>query len=40
VAAIKAASVDYLAKPVDADDVIAALLKSGEDLPPLGENPI
>jgi two-component system, response regulator RegA len=40
VAAIKAASVDYLAKPVDADDVIAALLKSGEGLPPLREDPI
>jgi two-component system response regulator RegA len=40
VAAIKAASVDYLAKPVDADDVIAALLKSGEGLPPPGEDPI
>ena len=40
VAAIKAASVDCLAKPVDADDVIAALLKSGEDPPPPGENPI
>lgn len=39
VAAIKAASVAYLAKPVDADDVIAALLKSGEGLPPLEENP-
>ena len=40
VAAIKAASVNYLAKPVDADDVIAALLKSGEGLPPPGEDPI
>ena len=40
VAAIKAASVDYLAKPVDADDVIAVLLKSGEGLPPPGEDPV
>jgi two-component system, response regulator RegA len=40
VAAIKAASVDCLAKPVDADDVMAALLKSGEGLPPLREDPI
>ena len=40
VAAIKAASVDCLAKPVDADDVMAALLKSGEGLPPLSEDPI
>ena len=35
VAGIKAASVDCLAKPVDADDVMAALLKNGEGLPPL-----
>jgi two-component system, response regulator RegA len=40
VAAIRAASVDCLAKPVDADDVMAALLKSGEGLPPLREDPI
>jgi two-component system, response regulator RegA len=40
VAAIKAASVDCLAKPVDADDVMAALLKSGEGLPPPGEDPV
>jgi two-component system, response regulator RegA len=40
VAAIKAASVDCLAKPVDADDVMAALLKSGEGLPPPREDPI
>jgi two-component system, response regulator RegA len=39
-AAIKAASVDCLAKPVDADDVMAALLKSGEGLPPPREDPI
>jgi len=40
VAAIKAGAVDYLAKPVDADDVANALLKSGEGLPPPRENPM
>jgi two-component system, response regulator RegA len=40
VAAIKAASVDCLVKPVDAADVMAALRKSGEGLPPLREDPI
>ena len=40
VAAIKAGAVDYLAKPVDADDVVNALLRSGEGLPPPRENPM
>ena len=40
VAAIKAGAVDYLAKPVDADDVANALLKSGHGLPPPRENPM
>ena len=40
VAAIKAGAVDYLAKPVDADDVVNALLKSGQGLPPPRENPM
>ena len=40
VAAIKAGAVDYLAKPVDADDVANALLKSGEGLPPPRDNPM
>ena len=40
VAAIKAGAVDYLAKPVDADDVVSALLKSGHGLPPPRENPM
>jgi two-component system response regulator RegA len=40
VAAIKAGAVDYLAKPVDADDVVSALLKSGLGLPPPRENPM
>jgi two-component system, response regulator RegA len=41
VAAIKAGAVDYLAKPVDADDVVNALLRSGDlGLPPPRENPM
>ena len=40
VAAIKAGAVDYLAKPVDADDVVNALLKSSQGLPPPRENPM
>lgn len=40
VVAIKAGAVDYLAKPVDADDVVNALLKSGQGLPPPRENPM
>ncbi|MGH6944189.1 MAG: ActR/PrrA/RegA family redox response regulator transcription factor [Geminicoccaceae bacterium] len=40
VAAIKAGAVDYLAKPVDADDVANALLRSGQGLPPPRENPM
>jgi two-component system response regulator RegA len=40
VAAIKAGAVDYLAKPVDADDVVSALVKSGPGLPPPRENPM
>ena len=40
VAAIKAGAADYLAKPVDADDVVAALLKTGQGLPPPRENPM
>jgi two-component system response regulator RegA len=40
VAAIKAGAVDYLAKPVDADDVVSALMRSGEGLPPPRENPM
>jgi two-component system response regulator RegA len=40
VAAIKAGAVDYLAKPVDADDVVSALLKSGPGLPPPREHPM
>jgi two-component system, response regulator RegA len=40
VAAIKAGAVDYLAKPVDADDVANALLRSGRGLPPPPDNPM
>jgi two-component system response regulator RegA len=40
VAAIKAGAVDYLAKPVDADDVVNALLKTGQGLPPPRDNPM
>jgi two-component system response regulator RegA len=40
VVAIKAGAVDYLAKPVDADDVVNALLRSDQGLPPPPENPM
>lgn len=40
VAAIKAGAADYLAKPVDADDVVAALLRTGPGLPPPRDNPM
>ena len=40
VAAVKAGAVDYLAKPVDADDIVDALLSSGDGLPPPRENPM
>jgi len=40
VAAVKAGAIDYLAKPVDADDVIDALLATGNGLPPPPANPM
>jgi two-component system response regulator RegA len=40
VAAVKAGAVDYLAKPADADQVEAALLATGADLPPPPDNPM
>lgn len=40
VAAVKAGAVDYLAKPVDADDIVKALLMSGDGLPPPPDNPM
>ena len=38
--AVKLGAVDYLAKPVDADDVVAALLASGTDKSELPNNPM
>jgi two-component system response regulator RegA len=40
VAAVKAGAIDYLAKPADADEVIAALLSTGGALPPPPQNPM
>jgi two-component system response regulator RegA len=40
VAAVKAGAVDYLAKPADADQVVAALLAQESGLPPPPENPM
>ncbi|MCC6006990.1 MAG: ActR/PrrA/RegA family redox response regulator transcription factor [Rhodobacteraceae bacterium] len=40
VAAVKVGATDYLAKPADANDVTAALLAEGDDLPPPPENPM
>ncbi len=40
VAAVKVGATDYLSKPADANDVTAALLSTGEDLPPPPENPM
>jgi two-component system response regulator RegA len=40
VAAVKAGAVDYLAKPVDADDIVKALLSVGDGLPPPPDNPM
>ncbi|WP_090732118.1 ActR/PrrA/RegA family redox response regulator transcription factor [Paracoccus homiensis] len=40
VAAVKMGATDYLAKPADANEVMAALLSSGEQLPPPPENPM
>ena len=39
VQAVKAGAVDYLSKPADADDVVRALLSTGE-APPPPENPM
>ena len=38
--AVKMGAVDYLAKPADADDVINALLATGENAPAPPENPM
>jgi len=40
VAAVKAGAIDYLAKPADADAIVAALRASGEALPPPPEAPM
>lgn len=40
VAAVKIGATDYLSKPADANQITAALLSSGEDLPPPPENPM
>ncbi len=40
VTAVKLGAVDYLAKPADADDVINALLATGENAPAPPENPM
>lgn len=40
VAAVKLGAVDYLAKPADADDVVAALLAPPDELPEPPENPM
>ena len=40
VAAVKIGATDYLSKPADADDVVRALLCSGESLPEPPENPM
>ena len=40
VTAIKAGAIDYLTKPLDADDGIAALRQTGKAPPPLRENPM
>jgi two-component system response regulator RegA len=38
--AVKSGAIDYLAKPADADDVVAALLASGDKKPDPPENPM
>ncbi|MGR3792663.1 ActR/PrrA/RegA family redox response regulator transcription factor [Vannielia sp. SX4] len=40
VAAVKIGATDYLSKPADANEVTAALLASGDELPPPPENPM
>lgn len=40
VAAVKLGATDYLSKPADANEVTAALMASGEMLPPPPENPM
>lgn len=40
VAAVKIGAIDYLSKPADANDVMAALLAKPDELPPPPENPM
>ncbi|QFU10131.1 Photosynthetic apparatus regulatory protein RegA [Rhodobacteraceae bacterium THAF1] len=40
VAAVKIGATDYLSKPADANQITAALMANGEDLPPPPENPM
>ncbi|AUM75194.1 ActR/PrrA/RegA family redox response regulator transcription factor [Paracoccus jeotgali] len=40
VAAVKMGATDYLSKPADANDIAAALLQTGEALPPPPDNPM
>ena len=40
VAAVKIGATDYLSKPADANDITAALLSDGADLPPPPDNPM
>ena len=40
VAAVKAGATDYLSKPADAQDIVNALLATGDELPPPPENPM
>ena len=40
VAAVKLGATDYLAKPADANDIVSALLETGDVLPPPPENPM
>ena len=40
VTAVKLGAIDYLSKPADADDVINALLSTGEEKPEPPENPM
>ncbi len=40
VAAVKIGATDYLSKPADAEEIVAALLDAGNGLPPPPENPM
>ncbi|HEY9040292.1 MAG TPA: ActR/PrrA/RegA family redox response regulator transcription factor [Roseovarius sp.] len=40
VAAVKIGATDYLSKPADANDIVNALMATGDELPPPPENPM